>query len=69
MDRKYMEDYAKLYAPAASRLIARQQWDQATVALLERVKALDVALQSLTPGGSEYVGDPDRCVAYVQDGH
>lgn len=26
-----------------------------------------LALESLTPGGSEYVGDPERCVAHVQD--
>lgn len=25
------------------------------------------ALESLTPGGSEYVGDPERCVAHVRD--
>ena len=29
-------------------------------------KRFDVALQSLTPGGSEYVNDPERCVAVVR---
>ena len=32
-----------------------------------RAVALDRALQSLTPGGSEFVHDPDRCVAFVQE--
>lgn len=35
--------------------------------LLRRVEELDLALQSLTPGGSEFVHDSIRCVAYVQD--
>ena len=29
--------------------------------------AWSLALQSLTPGGSEYVDDPPRCVAYVRE--
>ena len=31
------------------------------------VERRDLALQSLTPKGSEYVNDPDRCVAYVRE--
>ena len=27
----------------------------------------DLALQSLTPGGSEFVNDPERCVQFVKD--
>jgi hypothetical protein len=61
-----MEDMAKLYAPAAVRAIRRDQWDQAAALLLERCQQLDMALQSLTPGGSEYVGDPERCVAFAK---
>lgn len=60
---EHMEDMAKLYAPAAARAIRNKDWDQAAALLLERCQKLDMALQSLTPGGSEYVGDPDRCVA------
>ena len=67
MRREHMEDMAKLYAPAAARSIRNGEWDQATALLLERCQKLDMALQSLTPGGSEYVGDPDRCVARAKD--
>jgi len=35
--------------------------------LLGEVRRRELALQSLTSGGSEYVDDPERCVAYVQD--
>lgn len=30
-------------------------------------KRYDMALQSLTPGGSEYVSDPERCVEHVRE--
>lgn len=37
----------------------------------ERINALgprwSLALQSLTPGGSEYVDDPERCVSYIRE--
>lgn len=66
MRREHMEDMAKLYAPAAARAIRNEQWDQAAALLLERCRILDMALQSLTPGGSEYVGDPERCVSYAK---
>jgi hypothetical protein len=40
-------------------------------AIIERqaaeIRKLDLALQSLTPGGSEYVNNPERCVAYVRE--
>lgn len=67
MKPEHMEDMAKLYAPAAARAIRNGQYDQAAALLLERCQRLDIALQSLTPGGSEYVGDPDRCVARVRE--
>jgi DNA repair exonuclease SbcCD ATPase subunit len=35
--------------------------------LEERVEKLDLVLQSLTPGGSEFVNDPKRCIEYVKD--
>ena len=67
MRREHMEDMAKLYAPSAVRSIRNRQWEEAVDLLLGRCQALDIALQSLTPGGSEYVGDPDRCVAFAKD--
>jgi len=36
-------------------------------ALKAEVAKQDLLFQSLTPGGSEYVGDPERCVAYAKD--
>ena len=65
MRREDMEDMAKAYAPAAARSIRNKDWDQAAALLLERCQRLDMVLQSLTPGSSEYVGDPDRCAAYA----
>lgn len=62
-----MEDMAKLYAPAAARSFRNEDWMQAAALTLERCQKLDMALQSLTPGGSEYVGDPDRCVSYIRE--
>ena len=60
-----MDDLAKLFAPEAARLVRNCQWEQAVPILLERCRKLDIALQSLTPGGSEYVGDPERCVRHA----
>lgn len=62
-----LEDAAKLYAPASERYIRNKDWPNAVATLLERCRRLDIALQSLTPGGSEYVGDPDRCVAFAKE--
>lgn len=67
MRREHMEDMARLYAPAAARCIRNNQWDQAAALLLERCQKLDIALQSLTPGGSEYVGNPDLCVQRARE--
>lgn len=58
---------ARLYAPDAAKLIRSGEWYPAIIKLLERCQKLDIALQSLTPGGSEYVGDPDRCVAHAKE--
>ena len=33
----------------------------------EEIRKWSLALQSLTPGGSEYVDDPERCVQAVKD--
>lgn len=67
MQRDHMEDMARLYAPDAAVEVREGNWYAAAVFLLERCRKLDMALQSLTPGGSEYVGDPDRCVKYAKD--
>lgn len=62
-----MIDDAKLYCRDAVGALMRGDWEFAAQVLLTRCRKLDLALQSLTPGGSEYVGDPDRCVKFVRD--
>lgn len=62
-ERQMMIDEAQVYCRGAARPIERGDWEAACVALLAALKKADMALQRLTPGGSEYVGDPDRCVA------
>ena len=64
--KQTLADEARLYAPNAEAAISREDWRGAVSLLLIRCKRLDMALQSLTPGGSEYVGDPDRCVAHAK---
>lgn len=49
-------------------IIAKERAEQAE----SRIKEFDLALQSLTPSGSEFVNDPQRCVEIVRqirDGH
>lgn len=65
-EHQLMIDEAGVYCRAAVKHIQRGDWLAASVELLAQVRKLDMALQSLTPGGSEYVGDPDRCVAHVK---
>jgi hypothetical protein len=62
---QFMLDEAAVYCRAARKHIAAGDWQAAAATLLAQIKKHDIALQSLTPGGSEYVGDPDRCVAHV----
>ena len=62
-----LENLAAIYCRNAQSAIKNGQWQQACALLLGRCGKLDMALQSLTPGGSEYVGDPDRCVAYAKE--
>ncbi len=45
------------YAPANSIVLE----------LIEHAKVFDMALQSLTPGGSEYVNDPKFCVERARE--
>lgn len=35
--------------------------------LREETKRLDRLFQSLTPGGSEFVNDPERCIKFAKD--
>ena len=37
------------------------------VNLLDELERLDKLFQSLTPGGSEFVNDPERCVNWAND--
>lgn len=62
-----MIDDAKVYCRDAVGALTREDWETAAQILLTRVRKLDMALQSLTPGGSEYVGDPDRCVKFATE--
>lgn len=62
-----IRDEAQVYCPEAERDLTAQMWQDACIKLMARCKRLDMALQSLTPGGSEYVGDPERCVARVRE--
>lgn len=68
-----MIDYSKVLTFERLQRIRRaaEQGHSMTVetvtALLDHAKVLDMALQSLTPGGSEYVNDPKRCVEYCRE--
>lgn len=62
-----MEDEAQLYCRSAASAIRNGQWEAACIELLARCRVLDMALQSLTPGGSEYVGNPDLCVRRARE--
>jgi hypothetical protein len=66
-DKDAMADEAALYCRRARRYIEDENWRLVAAHLLKRCKELDMALQSLTPGGSEYVGDPQRCVQRARD--
>jgi hypothetical protein len=58
------DDYNVLLAKAADSLTAELQKENDKLAA--GLRKWELALQSLTPGGSEYVGDPERCVAHVR---
>lgn len=67
MASQQLIDDAKLYCRDAVGALSRDDWESAAQILLTRCRKLDMALQSLTPGGSEYVGDPERCVKRVRE--
>jgi hypothetical protein len=50
--------------PVPERLF---NWREGFQHVLHMLIHTDRALQSLTPGGSEYVHNPDRCVALVKE--
>lgn len=56
-------DFQCLRLGGQERREAEQRAEKAESSL----RKLDIILQSLTPGGSEFVNDPDRCVAYIKD--
>lgn len=65
-------DEAQVYCPRLRPIIRAAIDDPRTSRqviglMMAHIKQLDMALQSLTPGGSEFVGEPARCVDYVRD--
>ena len=66
-DQQSMIDEASIFCRQAVKHITTGNWEAACGVLMGRVRELDMALQSLTPGGSDYVADPERCVARVRE--
>lgn len=68
--RKRIADMIEVDRREGTHWIDREIW-QRTLATLDaeqqRAEKWSLALQSLTPGGSEYVDDPERCVAFVRE--
>jgi hypothetical protein len=64
-------DHHQVREDAAVRqmMIERAEAAAAIRSLLAEIERRDRALQSLTPGGSEYVNDPERCVSFVRERH
>lgn len=72
-------DTLKIFCPSAIPYITYAQrvgepvqerlfnWREGFTHVLNMLIHTDQALQSLTPGGSEYVHNPERCVALVKD--
>lgn len=67
MTQQQLEDDAAIFCREAVAYMRSGNWEGAARILLANLKATDIALQSLTPGGSDYVAAPDRCVEYVRD--
>lgn len=74
MNDQHLLDALQIYCPAARPAIrqaiedaGRVRWREAFIVLLDHLIKHDIALQSLTPGGSEYVNDRERCVRYATD--
>jgi hypothetical protein len=67
MSAQRMIDDAQIYCRDAVASLSRGDYEAASKILLTRCRKLDMALQSLTPGGSEYVGDPNRCVTHAKE--
>lgn len=66
--RGVLDEYERGDLPTAYRfnMALRALADEHERVINERDR-YHLALQSLTPGGSEYHGDPARCVAYVHE--
>ena len=41
--------------------------DLCAVCLRDDLDAITLELERLTPGGSEFVRDPDRCIAWIRE--
>ena len=77
MNNQTLLDTLQLFCPRALPVaraaidagLARDtdDWREALVTVLDHLQKHDEALQSLTPGGSEYVNDRERCVRFARE--
>ena len=67
MTQQQVEDEAAVYCPVAVHYIKTGSWENAARVLLAALKSADIALQTATPGGSEYVGNVDRCAEMIRE--
>lgn len=44
-----------------------RQWERYALALEQRIRQLEKQLEALTPGGSEFVNNPTRCVEFIRE--
>jgi hypothetical protein len=61
-----VDDLAASEAEVLRLSVLATRYNDERMGAERRAEALDRALQSLTPGGSEFVHDPERCVAFVR---
>ena len=62
----YSTDYTELDTSTLKYILRKR--DEEIAALKEESRKRMIALESLTCGGSEYVGDVERCVEYIRRG-
>lgn len=67
MTQQQLEDEAAVYCREAVAYIRSGNWEGATRILVTALKVTDMALQSATPGGSEYVANVDRCAEHIRE--
>ncbi len=66
MTQQQLEDEASVYCSEAVAYMTSGNWEGAARILLVALKTTDMALQSATPGGSEYVANVDRCAEHIR---